>query len=183
MYARIFFILFSLFFILINASSALAASLKLYDQPKSDAKQIGTIHSETGIIPIFSSQNSDWMKVGDPSNGNVGWVKTSDLNALHSHSNTQYTITQQIIDTGKGPQGFQIVGYGPPKPLTPEQSQAITKEMRLRQQVIEQNMQKMMHDMFQGFPLIMPVVIMPVATPNNSIPPTSTLENDKKTKK
>jgi SH3-like domain-containing protein len=57
--------------------SALAASLSLYQNPDSKSNVIATVKEGQAIIPIF--HHDDWIKVGDPSNGNVGWVNKDQL--------------------------------------------------------------------------------------------------------
>lgn len=64
---------------LLSSSIAYAVTLNLYDQPKTDAKVVGKIDTESGFVPIFTPKPGDWMKVGDPKNGNVGWIQTKQL--------------------------------------------------------------------------------------------------------
>ena len=117
---------------LIFASLCFAKTINLYDQPKADAKVIGTVDSDKGIIPIFTPKEGQWIKVGNPSNGNVGWVKMSDLNAPPG-AMTEFTFMQHMLNGDKNQQ------------LTPEQ----IKQMQLQQQQIQESMKKMMQDMFK----------------------------------
>lgn len=151
-------------FTLIFASFCSAKMLTLYDQPKTDAKTLGTIDSEAGIIPIFSPKNSDWIKVADPQNGNVGWIKSSELTA---GSASGFSFSQKFISNGKGPQSY-IIQFGTPKMLTPEESQAFAKRLQEQTQAIQKQTQKMMQDMYTDFnqldmpyPIIMPIIVMP----------------------
>ena len=57
--------------------SALAATLSLYQNPDSKSNVIASVKEGQAIIPIF--HHGDWIKVGDPSNGNVGWVTKEAL--------------------------------------------------------------------------------------------------------
>lgn len=151
-------------FALIVAPLCSAKTLTLYDQPQADAKSVGTIDSEAGIIPIFTPKNSEWVKVADPRNGNVGWIKSSDLTVKGS---TGFSFSQKMISTGTGPNSY-IIQFGAPKMLTPEQSQAFFKQMEEQTQSIQRDTQKMMQDMFKNidqikmqYPVIMPVIVMP----------------------
>lgn len=158
---------------LFSATSALAKDVSLYDQPKADAKVVGNIDLSAGVIPIFTTKQGDWMKVGDPRNGNVGWIKSSDISS--SGGPTSFTFTQKTISNGKEPQTYQIIQFGSGQKMTPEQMQVL---QQLQQQ--QQNFQKQWHDLmsqmndqFQhdwimptmGFPVIMPVVVVPARAP------------------
>lgn len=71
--------LFLYIFFFLNAfipATVFASIVKLYDQPVPTGKMIGNIDS-TNMITIFNS--GAWIKVGDPKNGNVGWIKASDV--------------------------------------------------------------------------------------------------------
>jgi len=57
--------------------SALAATLSLYQNPDSKSNVIASVKEGQAIIPIF--HHGEWIKVGDPSNGNVGWVTQAAL--------------------------------------------------------------------------------------------------------
>lgn len=152
-------------FMLGASSSIIAKPINLYDQPKADGKVIGTIDSSAGIITIFTPKDTGWVKVADPRNGNVGWIKSTELNGV----NTQFNV----IQTGDGQHGYQIIQYG--NTMTPDQISNMTKQMQLQQQTIQNDMNKMMRDMFNNshqywmsVPMMVPVVVMPV---NNANPP------------
>jgi len=155
---------------IILPTSSLASTVNLYDQPKADAKVIGTVDISTGVIPIFSSPQGDWMKVGDPRNGNVGWIKSIDLSG--NGGSTSFSFTQKMINNGKGPQTYRIIQYGTPQKLTPEQTKAL-QQLEMQQQHFQKEWQDMMdlfdhefsHQMFMpgmNYPMIMPVVVVPV---------------------
>lgn len=155
------------------SSLAIAQEINMYEQPKIDAKVIGTADLTIGVIPIYSPKGSDWVKIADPRNGNVGWIKSSDLNQ-ETQNSSNVTLTQRIINDGKGPHTYQIIEYGQPHKLTEQQVQEMVQKMQQQQQTMRQSMQKAINDMLQdmhnlyetnwnmgGFPVIMPVVILP----------------------
>jgi hypothetical protein len=169
---NIFSILLSLF-ALTTASFCFSKIIPLYDQPNANGKVSGSINSENGIIVIYTPKdNNSWIKVADPNNGNVGWVKSADVNAITSSGN--FSLTQHIINTGKG-QNAYFIQYGTPKGMTPEQTQNWIKQMQLRQQTIENDMNHMMEDMyknmgtFMNFPIFVPVIMLPQQQPNDTI--------------
>lgn len=158
------FILFSMIVLtcFLNAV-AIAKPLNLYDQPNSNAKKIGTIETDTGIIPIFTSKEGEWIKVGDPKNGNVGWVKRSDLQSISG-----IAVIQNVISTGQQPNSISVFQFGNPVNMTPAETEAMKKRMEKNQKAIQNATQQMIKDMFQNFqnafgnsPIFMPVVIVP----------------------
>lgn len=145
----------AIFCISAATSFCFAKNINLYDQPKSDAKVVGSVDPELGIIPIFTPKNKDWIKVGDPRNGNVGWVKSSDLN-----STGKITFTQQIINAGSNPHSFSIQ-FGTPEALSAKQTQAVSRQIQTQQELLQKNIQQMMNSFNQQNWLVTPV-IMPI---------------------
>lgn len=151
---------------LLSANQAFSATINLYDQPKNDAKAIGSIDTNTGIIPIYAPKG-DWVKVGDPRNGNVGWIKTQDFKNLGNVNSINFS--QRIVNTNQNPQGYQVMQMGAfPQQLTPEQSQAMFKDMEARRRLFEREMHQMMDNMFRNnqmmwsnMPMIVPVILVP----------------------
>ncbi|MDX1900646.1 MAG: SH3 domain-containing protein [Gammaproteobacteria bacterium] len=147
--------------------NALAANVDLYDQPDVHSKVIGKIDTDKGFVPIFSSKSNDWVKVGDPMNGNTGWVKSADL-AKAANSPQGYSISQTMVNNGQYPQW--VVRFSTPKTMTSEQTEAFWKKFQAQQMALQQDMQKMMNDFYtnvdnahwNNFPMIMPVVMVPV---------------------
>lgn len=146
------------------SSNVFAKTINLYDQPNSTAKMIGTIDSEKGLIPIFIPKDGQWVKIANPLDGTVGWAKSSDLKIENKNG---YTISEQVVSQGNGPQSF-IIKFGESKPLTDAQKAELTKKMQERQQLFQKNMQHILQDISTQFndfsthfPVIMPVVLVP----------------------
>jgi hypothetical protein len=155
----------------LSLSNAFARPITLYDAPKAGAKSVGTIDSSKPLVPIFTSKDGDWMKVGNPDNGNVGWVKASELSAS---SGSGFSFTQQTVDTSSGPK--TTIQFGVPQPMTPDQ----IKEMQKRQMLLQQSIQKMTEDMQNaysnlppGVPVFMPVIMVPSISVTPLKPPTA----------
>lgn len=141
-----------------------AKPISLYDQPAANAKIIGSIETDHGLIPIYQPQNSDWMKVGDPNNGNIGWIKQSELKNA-----SNVNITQRYISTGNqavGTQGFQITN-GIPKMLSPQETQNAIKKMQEKQKALQKELSDIMSNLVsdQPFPVIMPILVVPTPAP------------------
>lgn len=168
---------------LLATQLAFAKNLNLYDQPKSDAKIIGTINTDTGMIPIFSPKDGLWVKIADPNNGNVGWIRSSELKEVTGG----YTFSQQYINTGTSPHGYRIIQFGQPTSMTPEQSQMMLKKMQQRQETLQKDMQLMIQDMFKNvdtsFPMIVPIIMVPEKPGAiKAAPSSSGTTNENKTK-
>lgn len=154
--------LFAIFYAIVSD----AKSVVLYEQPSLQSKQVGTIDTEKGFVPIFSKKEGDWVKVGDPTNGNTGWVQANDL-AKVAASPQGYSFSQSMMTTNKGPQSW-IVKLGPPTVMNVEQSSSVDwKQMMAEQDAMQREMEKMMQEMFHHpdwihFPMIMPVMMVPV---------------------
>lgn len=164
----------------VACSSSFAADINLYDQPKADAKTVGKIDPAIGIIPIFSSNDGVWLKVGDPRNGNVGWVKNADLSSQNG-INTSYTFSQKIVNDGKTITS-PTLQIGPAAKLTPEQAAAMRK-LEQQQQAIQRSMQEnirgIVNDLSRYYDMQMKMwnsettsaaPVLPVAPPAQSVP-------------
>jgi hypothetical protein len=167
------------------STNLFAKTITLYDQPNATAKTIGTIDSEKGLIPIFTPKDGQWVKIANPLDGTVGWAKASDLKIENKNG---YTISEQVISQGKGPQSF-IIKFGETKPLTDAEKAELTKKMQERQQLFQKNMQHILqdistqfNDISTHFPVIMPIVLVPEqSTKTTSKPETkATTGTDKK---
>lgn len=164
-----------------SASVCLAKDIILYEQPQEKSKIVGSIDLAKGIIPIYTPKNGEWMKVGDPQNGNVGWIKSSEITA---NGNGTFTFSQRILDDGKGAHTYQIIEYGKPENLTGEQMQTMIQKMQNQQRSAQQNMQKAIQNMVNeinslyqkswgintGTPIIMPIVILPAEQNTGNAP-------------
>lgn len=172
--------------LLILPLAALAKDISLYDTPDANAKAVGKIDIAAGIVPIFSSKDGKWMKVGDPRNGNVGWIKSDDL--TNSDGSTSFTFTQRVINDGKAAKGntVQYIQFGNEQnKLTAEQTKQYIEKLQLQQLNMQRDMQntfqRMMKDMNSVYnmdtsamimtPMIVPVVIVPTQKTQTPVKP------------
>lgn len=148
------------------SSYSMAKSITLYDQPKANAKIAGSINSDKGIVTIFTPKDSDWVKIADPTNGNVGWVKASDLSGAG--------FSYNMMTTGSGPKSSQIIQFNGWQQLNSQEMRNAVQQLYKQQQAVEKEMQKNMHDLFtvfnqqlQNFPGM--VVPQPVANTKTTV--------------
>lgn len=165
-------------FFLFSVSPSHAKAINLYDQPKADAKTVGQIDLSNGYIPIFSPKNSGWVKIGDPRNGNVGWVKTTDITASANSSGVNFS--QQIISHDGGKHYFYIKN-GIPQQMSDQEAKIMLKKMEDQQRAAQMNMQRAMQQLMkdmdnlyhplsgQSFPMIMPVIVIPQQVPSTPL--------------
>jgi len=132
---------------LVFASALWAKPVNLYEQPKTDSKVVGTIDSGSSMVPIISNPDGDWMKVGDPLNGNVGWLKVSEVsNSSNGATNTGFSMSQTI----NGPKTYRTVQFSNPKSLTPAEAKAFNEQMQKRQADIQKNAMEMIQNIFDN---------------------------------
>ena len=167
----------------IFSSWGLAKTINLYSQPKTDAKVLSTLDLDKPVTITIINKEKDWTSIVDPTvapqNARVAWVKTTDL------PSNNYTFTQTMVNTGKGPQGY-VVQYGVPEPLTAEQAAKITKQIQLQQQAIENYLSQMTQNMFKNiqqpdmsYPFILPVIVLPEAAPVQNKPAAASKQENK----
>jgi hypothetical protein len=167
------------------SSSAFAAGISLYDQPNAKANVVGSVDLSKGIIPIYTPKPGDWVKIADPQNGNVGWVKSADLGKAMGNGSGAVTFTQKIMNDGKGQHTYQVIQYGSLPASSDKQAKMMIQNMQ-QQQATQQQVQKaietmitQMNTLYQqqwntfhtgtAMPIIMPVMVIP-AQPNQTVP-------------
>jgi hypothetical protein len=145
---------------LLTLPIAMAKPVNLHEQPQQNSKVIGTIEVSEGFVPIFTPKDGNWIKIGDPRNGNVGWVQSSDL--------SDGKLSFHFFSTGNGGQGYQVIQFGSSKPYSSEQVTKMMQEMQKQELVVQKDVQQMMQHLMQqfqhewdSFPIMMPVIVVP----------------------
>ena len=155
------------------------ARIKLYQQPQA-GQVIAQLPVNIRLVPIY--QQGKWVKVGDPRNGQVGWV---DL-AQYRKAREQFlrpdiqTVYIQINKNEKdGKPTLNIVAYKNGKQLSQAQANELYKQMRDQQQASWRNMRHFFwqadRDLFQARRMFNPLrdemawgapyIIMPLPQP------------------
>ena len=152
----------------------MASTLSLYEQPSDTAKVIGKIDTEAGFVPIFTQKDGKWSKVGDPVNGNTGWVKTSDL-ASAANGPNGYSFSQSMVSQGNGTPSM-VVRFGKPTALTSKKIEEYWQNNLQQQAAIQRDIQNLMKNFFSadpgwmGYPMVLPVMVVPVQQTAPSVP-------------
>jgi chaperonin cofactor prefoldin len=126
-------------------------TIELHAAPSDTSKVIKTIDPWQKLVPIYKQK--DWLKVGDPENGQVGWVNIQKYQKMLSDlakAAIQYVMVNVAGNPDEKDQN-SIVGYKNGKKLTSEQSEKLMQQMEERQEQIRQKFQAIqdqMNDMF-----------------------------------
>jgi hypothetical protein len=172
-------IVFSLFLVLLSVVT-LAATLNVYEKPEEHAKIIASMKSGEQLMPIFYTEKRDWVKVANPKNGDVGWVKVGELKGPMIITKINGVETRQQIIADKNskdqkPQVYSIIQYSGSQELKPEDAQKVVKDMEERSKKMNESMQRMQEHMqknisemfkeldrsFYTFPIIQPIIVIP----------------------
>ncbi|MDF1760028.1 MAG: SH3 domain-containing protein [Coxiellaceae bacterium] len=155
-----------------------AAGISLYQAP--DVKSTVATQVKTGqrLIPIYQSKDhKGWIKVANPADGKVGWMKmksatdaTHPPKAMTQQSN--HGFEQRVITTTEkdGPKQYKVIEYSGSDKLNHKQVQKLIQSMERRNAQMQADMNRMMNDMrtnFFGFqpiepPVVERVVLVPV---------------------
>lgn len=88
----------------ITCAAVKPSNIALYMQPSVKSRVVATLPYYTRFVPIYES--GDWLKVGDPANGMVGWINKDEyMRALDDavHSQTQTFVFESRDQLGKPP--------------------------------------------------------------------------------
>ncbi|MAZ40429.1 MAG: hypothetical protein CMF49_09960 [Legionellales bacterium] len=137
--------------LLVLSTSLFANTLKMYEKPNDKSKLLMELKPGQQLIPIYYPQNSLWIKVADPQNGNVGWVKTNELNGTAVLPDGEKT-KQEIIPTAN--QGYQlkrqaIDDNNAPQAIDPAQVDQAMQEFQKKAAQIQQSMQIIMKSLVE----------------------------------
>jgi hypothetical protein len=166
-----------------GANAAFAKNINLYDQPSTTSKVVGSINQSNKLVPIFTTKAGDWMKVGDPANGNVGWVKVSDFStAAGGATSSGFSMSEETVNTANGPQTYRTIQFAQPE--NDAKTQEAIKRIVEQQQAAMQNSQRMFNDVYKQMndlyksnpaafssfpPIMMPVMVVPQMQPQRAI--------------
>lgn len=106
-----------------------SAKIKLYAED-SDKKVIDTLSPNTHLIKIY--QKGDWIKVGNPKDGAVGWVNEKQYQktlAELNQPNIQEIFISRTTDKNN-PSQDKLVVYQNGKPVSEKQAKEIYKNMK-----------------------------------------------------
>ena len=139
-----------------------ATTIDLHAKPVEKSKVTTQVNAGTRLLPIYYPGKGQWLKVADPKNGNVGWVRFKDLNGaspvagMHGVKYHQKIVTKSD-NHGKGPQVYRVVEYSGTQKLKPKQVQELVQHMQMQSQRMQAQMQHMMQNMQASFNSMQPI--------------------------
>ena len=148
-----------------NTSQKNNDQILIYSAPHS-GKILKRLPGNVALVAIY--RQKDWIKVGDPRNGQVGWVNSKQMHQARE-AFFRPDIQTIYIHTDRNHNGkpeLNVVAYKNGKKLSPEQAQQLYEKMRKSQlreinhvrrmtQWIDDSFFRMEQSMFQ------PIVILP----------------------
>lgn len=138
---------------LFSSATVSAKTLNLYSEPKTDSKIVGNLNTETGVTLVYTPKTGEWIKVANPNNGEVGWVKSSDLG--------ENTYNMRVFTSKNGTYSYNVYQFGTGNSQI-EQKQLESKMRHFEQQrMMQMHMAHLFNDMFYfPQPIFVPVVVM-----------------------
>lgn len=143
------------------SSFAYAKDINLYQQPDAKSKVVAKVKDQANVVIIFQPEKGDWIKVGDMTNGNVGWIKLDAMDeptesapeekAKPTSALPYHKKVVKRADDGYGGQSVQVFEYQGTRKLSQAEVQAMMHRMEQRQRVMQHSLNRMMRSMMIDF--------------------------------
>lgn len=115
-------------------------SITVYSEPANNAKIIEKVTQPNKLVPIFA--NGAWLKVGDSTNGQIGWVNSEQYQQLataqHDSSTTQVVFIES--NHAAGAPNNNIIAYKNGKRLSDAEAKALYAQMAQQQTAINKQL-------------------------------------------
>lgn len=167
-----------LFFCNFLSTTIFAASLSIYEKPEPSSKIVSLVKNGDQLMPIFYTDNKEWVKIANLKNGDVGWMRANELKGPMIITKINGSkIQQQIVvnkdGKNKEPIAYSVTQYSGSNELKPEDAEKVIKAVEKRNEKIKAYVQQMQKDMFKSmhemfkdfdknfgdFPVIQPIVV------------------------
>lgn len=142
-------------------TSGLASTITLYKEANKKSGAVKSVSNLRGLIPIFRPKAGDWVKVGDPVDGAVGWVNLAALGTpkpVHSVSESYTTTTITTEENGKAPHTYRVMQYTGPKEMSKAELKKMLLKEETRQAAWEKDFDQQMRGLFSPKPT--PIVVI-----------------------
>jgi len=114
-------------------SAAQQPKVMLFAAPQEQATVLERSSPTKRYIPIYSK--GEWLKVGDPSNGKIGWLNKKQYNkavqAWYKPDVQTFYVSNEKTKNGKAQ--VNIVAYKNGKKLDPKEAEALYKKIQKEQ--------------------------------------------------
>lgn len=129
-----------------------AKTLQLHGKPEASSPSVATVESGDKLIPIYAPEKSEWIKVADPKNGNVGWLRRQDI-GLNDHDVQLYQkrFEHESGDKKNGPYHHEIYEYKGTEKLSNDQIKKMFNDIEQQQAKMHATVQSMFNEMMNHF--------------------------------
>jgi uncharacterized protein YgiM (DUF1202 family) len=167
---------YALIALLLSTGTIFAKTINLYSEPKTNSKVIGSVNLEKGVTLVYTPKNSDWVKVANPANGDVGWIKSAEL------SNNSYTM--HIINSDNNSHGYKFYQFAAGSNVDDLKLDEEFKQLEKHKRIMENNIAHILNDMFYiPQPLFIPIVMMAKVPNQNDASSNQSFKSSHTTKK
>jgi len=111
--------------------------IQLYEKPDTASSVIATVKPDSSLITIF--QKDEWLKVANPSNGDVGWTRRADLQAASAP--LIYVHTYRKKTDKNGDNGYYVIQYTGTQNLSKKQIETLIKHAKKQQEATRKTME------------------------------------------
>lgn len=117
-----------------NTSKTLEKQVMLYAKPDPNSDVEAILDPDVQLVPIF--QQKDWLRVGNPANGQVGWVNTLQYHQAREafYQPTIQTVFIHVDQDAHGKSTLSVVAYKNGAKLTDSEAKALYVRLREQQQ-------------------------------------------------
>ncbi len=130
-----------------NTMQQETSQVNIYQNPDVKAHVLEKINPAQRLVPIFHKGN--WIKVGDPQNGEVGWINRQEYQKAMS-AYYEPNIQTLYIHTTPGQNGqstINVVAYKNGKKLSDKEAQVLYKRIEIQQKKQAEYMQRVFWNM------------------------------------
>lgn len=120
----------------------ISSQIVLYEQPDKTSKISAILNPGVRIVPVF--QQNGWIKVGNPQNGQIGWVNVQEYHRAREifYKPDIQTVFVHIDQSPEGKASLNVVAYKNGNKLTDQQAKALYERLRAQQEAEYRQMQQ-----------------------------------------
>jgi uncharacterized protein YraI len=161
--------------LLLASATVFAKNINLYAEPKTDSKVAGTVDTDAAVTIVYTPKSGEWIKVANPTNGDVGWVKSNELGAKG--------FNMRVITSGDGTHSYSVYQFGGANSqYNQQQLEKEVQQFEQQQSMMQIHMARLFNDMF-NFPFYFPqpVFVPVIMQPPQPLPQKPTAAKSTKT--
>lgn len=124
----------------IAQSATTTKSITVYSEPANNAKVIEQVTQSNKLVPIYA--NGTWLKVGDSTNGQIGWVNSQQYQQLQTAQNNASTTQVVFVESNHstGAPNSNIIAYKNGQRLSDAEAKALYAQMTQQQMAMNKQL-------------------------------------------